>query len=311
MKQYVVGIDGGGTKTELAAVGPDGEAWFRLRTGPINVTGAPEQEIFYTLKGLLTDAIKKAGGSLPAAVCIGAAGTSNPRAEKVLRSALLSAECTAPLLVVGDHQAALAGALGRPVGMLLISGTGSICSGRNEDGYEARTGGYGHLIDDEGSGYAIGRDILSAVVRSLDGRLPPTVFTDLVFKKLGITTIEQLIAEVYRPDRGKEFIAGFSSLLPEAVKHKDSAAIRISEQAGTELCALVGPVARKLGMQRGRLALSGSVLLNDEAVREALKREMKKKLPGLETALPLSDAASGAALLARQFLLRGAAGHAD
>ena len=69
-----------------------------------------------------------------------------------------------------DQETALAGALGAPCGMVLIAGTGSICFGRDAVVKQPGSGGYGHKIDDEGSGYALGRDALAAVVRAQDGR---------------------------------------------------------------------------------------------------------------------------------------------
>ncbi len=302
MVYYVVGIDGGGTKTELVATGLDGQEWFRLQGGPVNINGTSAEKARNALAGLISAAGIKAGNASMSAICIGAAGVSNPKAEEMLLSALSQAGCNVPVMITGDHQAALAGALGKPTGMLLIAGTGSICCGRNENGEEARTGGRGHLIDDEGSGYAIGRDILSAVVRSDDGRIPPTILTRLVFEKLGISSVRQLVAEIYKPGQGKEIIAGFSELLPEALKRQDAQAAEIVRKAGDALCALVIPVAGKLGLQKGTLALSGSVLIKDEAVRRAVQEKLALALPGLETVLPLADAASGAALLARNLL---------
>ena len=82
-------------------------------------------------------------------------------------------------------------------GCILIAGTGSICTGITEDGKTARAGGWGHLIDDVGSGYALGRDALTAVVRAQDGRGAKTVLTDLVQKAWKVENIGQLIAETY------------------------------------------------------------------------------------------------------------------
>lgn len=305
LSKFVLGLDGGGTKTELAAVGVDGQLWFRLRGGPININGTSRQEVFDTITELLSSVRDKVGDASLSAVCIGAAGMSNIKAEETLRAALKYSECRVPALIVGDQQAALSGALGSPVGMLLIAGTGSICCGRNESGIEARSGGRGHLIDDEGSGYAIGRNILSSVVRAKDGRLPPTILTELVFEKLGISTVEELVSEVYRPNQGKDFIAGFSSLLPEALELKDDTALKICLKASSELCALVTPVAKKLGLQNGTLALSGSVLVKDEAVRRYFKDKLAQNLPELKTVSPQADAAVGAALLALNLLKKG------
>lgn len=113
-------------------------------------------------------------------LCIGSAGISNPDAYNFIQDIIRAGGYTGPLQIVGDQVTALAGALGQPVGTVLIAGTGSICYARTADGREARSGGWGHLIDDEGSAYALGRDILRAVVRAADGRAPATALTELV-----------------------------------------------------------------------------------------------------------------------------------
>ncbi|WP_312430280.1 BadF/BadG/BcrA/BcrD ATPase family protein [Lacrimispora sp.] len=111
-------------------------------------------------------------------ICIGAAGISNRDTAKLLTRNLKEQGMQGVIRLVGDHETALAGALEEPAGVILIAGTGSICYGINESGAKFRAGGYGHIIDDAGSAYAIGKDILKAVVRSSDGRQGQTVLKE-------------------------------------------------------------------------------------------------------------------------------------
>ena len=202
----------------------------------------------------------------------------------------------------GGSVSALAGALGAPCGMVLIAGTGSICFGRDAAGKTARSGGYGHKIDDEGSGYALGRDALAAVVRAQDGRGPRTLLTDLVFAQLKVVDVGGLVQFTYDPQTDKKQIAALAPLVARAYEAGDEAAKAVVEKACRELALLVDPVARALHMEAGVLALTGSILLRDKAVREGTAALLRMRFPGMRLAEPKSDAAAGAALLALETL---------
>ena len=79
-----------------------------------------------------------------------------------------------PMLIVNDALVALTAGAGDGPGIVVICGTGSICYGRNDAAEAARSGGWGYILGDEGSGYWIGRGALAAVVRHADGRGPAT-----------------------------------------------------------------------------------------------------------------------------------------
>lgn len=186
--------------------------------------------------------------------------------------------------------------------MVLIAGTGSICFGRDAAGKTARSGGYGHKIDDEGSGYALGRDALAAVVRAQDGRGPRTLLTDLVFAQLKVVDVGGLVQFTYDPQTDKKQIAALAPLVARAYEAGDEAAKAVVEKACRELALLVEPVARALHMEDGVLALTGSILLRDKAVREGTAALLRMRFPGMRLAEPKSDAAAGAALLALETL---------
>ena len=201
MMPYYVGIDGGGTKTAVELRTRGSAAHSRAVFGPLNCNSdrtAAAKTLTDTLAWLAAQPEGLAGCD---GLCIGSAGISNPDAYNFIQDIIRAGGYTGPLQIVGDQVTALAGALGQPVGTVLIAGTGSICYARTADGREARSGGWGHLIDDEGSAYALGRDILRAVVRAADGRAPATALTELVAQRLGAPGVQPVIRFTYAPKK--------------------------------------------------------------------------------------------------------------
>ena len=275
--QYYAGWDGGGTKTLCRVLYQDGTAPQPFTAGALNPNGTVAGQCEATVADLLRNMAALPGG-LDACrmLCIGAAGISNPATRVHLQNAL-----------------------GGPGGIVLIAGTGSICYGQSTDGREARSGGWGSLMDDEGGGFALGRDALAAVVRAEDGRIAPTVLHDAVFEALQVGVVRELIGKIYAPGFGKREVAALAPLVGAAAEQGDAAALQIVEKAGRELALLVRPVAEKLGLQSARIAFAGSVLQKCAPVRSAAQAQLQTLLPQLILAEPQGDAAAGAVLLAR------------
>lgn len=166
----VAGIDGGGTKTTVEVCGQNGELVKRKTFGAFNLNSIGEAA-FEQLLGEIFDFIKACGEVHT--VCIGAAGISNPSVQMLTEKVKKEKKFPGELLLRGDHEIALYGAVRDAAGCILIAGTGSICLGKKNSNSEEkliRAGGWGHLIDDGGSGYSLGRDALNAVVQSYDKR---------------------------------------------------------------------------------------------------------------------------------------------
>ena len=299
MNSYVVGLDGGGTKTAVTVADLGGNILLTFQSGAINPNGEKIENVNKNLAAIFTRLKDEYGGiDSCSAICIGAAGISNPAAKQVFVSAAENFGYHGNLVITGDHQTAFYGALGKPCGTILIAGTGSICYGKNELGQEHRTGGFGHLIDDEGSGYAIGRDILSAVVREFDGRGEKTVLTDMVYHQLNCSTVQQLVGFVYDKSTNKRDIAALSPNLTLACRQNDKVALSIAINCADELKKLVVPVVKKLGLQKESLALAGSILLKDDYIETNFIQKVRSDFPDLICHAPKNDAAYGAALIA-------------
>jgi N-acetylglucosamine kinase-like BadF-type ATPase len=272
-------------------------------SGPINYNGQDEDSIRRSFEEMFETIYRVCGGLEHCAqLCIGAAGVSNPAVVSRLTS--LARECgyRGGIHVTGDHETALRGALDSPYGIILIAGTGSICYGMNETGLTHRAGGCGYLIDDEGSGYSIGRELAAAVARANDGRIPPTAITGLVYGRLGIDTVRQLVGFVHDKRTNKKDIAALAPLLSEACALGDEAALAIARRSAGSLRELVHPVVERLGQRSGNLALAGSVLLNNGFVRSELIGLLKQDYPELDVFPAKREAALGAVLIALERL---------
>lgn len=290
--RFAAGLDGGGTKTLVECRDEGGGVLCREAFGPFNLNSIGSvrfSELLEEIAGFLA----RTGECV--SLCAGAAGVSNPTVKKLFGEAMEKAGIPRWLLV-GDHEIALWGALsGRP-GCALIAGTGSICCGRNAAGEFARTGGWGHLIDDGGSGYALGRDALAAVVRQWDGRGQTTLLSELVAQRLGLHDPQELVGYAYGGDKSR--VAAVSRLVSEAALERDAVAEGIYRKNGAELALLVAATARKLGLEACKVALLGGQLVHDPLLRSILEADLARSAPGLTCVDPEQDAAAGAALMA-------------
>lgn len=223
------------------------------------------------------------------ALCAGLSSYHRPQLAEELRHALDVHAFKGALKLTGDFEIALWGALGQipdengmiPGGAVLISGKGSICFGQAPSGKRQRSGGFGPMLDDAGSGFAIGRDILSALVKSSDKRIGHTLLTDIVFERLQIKSVGELLLLVNSPEYQLYNHAYLAPALDIAVDKGDTVAAEIMEDAAAELLELAKAVLDGLNLGRGDLGLAGGILLNSLRMRERVTSLLKAQYPEL------------------------------
>jgi len=286
---FLAGIDGGGTHTRIELRDMENRLIRREEFGPFNINSIGES----AFRSLLREIFARCGGMKDCArLCVGGAGISNPAAKEILTEELKNAGFCGKWKFCGDQEIALRGALEGP-GAVVIAGTGSICFGKNTAGETARSGGFGHLIDDGGSGYALGRDVLSCAVRSVDGRVTDDGILRAVCDRLGAA--EQIVSFVYAPETDKAAIAGFSVIALELADRGDPEALRILHRGAEELARMVFAVQQRLDMPGCRIALLGGLLERENPYRRAVA----ERLSGLGTVVTAEhDALWGAAQMA-------------
>ena len=285
---WIAGIDGGGTHTRLELRSGGNQFLRREMFGPFNLNSIGEPAFRERLREVFAACGDPEQGKR---LCIGAAGVSNPRMGQILAEELAAWGFRGSWKLCGDQEIALRGAMDGP-GVAVIAGTGSICFGKNAAGETARSGGYGHLIDDGGSGYALGRDVLSGAVRALDGRSRDRELLEAVYERLGVDTPEALIAFVYSPKTDKSAIAKLCGI---ALELETPEARAILDRGAGELYDLVRAAQLRLGLEGCPIALLGGLLEEENPYRQAVARRLSAL--GRVTA-PNHDALWGAAQMA-------------
>lgn len=200
-----------------------------------------------------------------------------------------------------DMVCSWAGSLGCADGISVIAGTGSMAYGECA-GRQARCGGWGELIGDEGSAYWIAREGMNLFSRMSDGREPRGTLHGLVRERLGLTDDLYLCARIYgaRADRRDAF-AQFARLVHEAAEAGDAAAAAIFSRGARELvdCALA--VRRSLGVPDGvvlPVSHSGGVFNNARSMVAAFRAGLAAAPARFEYRAPQFPPAVGAALYA-------------
>lgn len=304
---HVLGIDAGGTKTVCLLADEHGTIIAEARRGGANLQAVGELEVEKVLHDVMEEAIGDRDVR-PAAICLGIAGVDRPDDSVVVKSIMKRIGYKARVLVVNDALVALeAGAPGQP-GVVVISGTGSISYGRNAVGEAARSGGWGYVLGDEGSGYWIGRAALRAVLRQSDHRGPKTVLSMLLLEHFGIQRAQELIHEVYHTNLKPSAIGSLAQCVQAAFTQGDAVAIGILRGAADELEASALSVARRLDMigQPFTFILAGGIFRAVPWLEQELERRLPVSSPQSRVRLLDREPAAGAVALALQEARGGA-----
>jgi N-acetylglucosamine kinase-like BadF-type ATPase len=270
------GVDAGASKTLAIVVDTAGREVGRALAGSANYQAIGLERALAHLRQALGKAADTAGAQLPlAAACIGMAGIDRPTDSDTWLPHLRP--LAGAIHLTNDAELALS-ALDGAVGVAIIAGTGSIALGRDPRGATARTGGWGHLLGDEGSGYDIGRQALQAATRAADGRGPQTTLLALIVRRWHLQSPSDILGQVY-PARGTARIAQLSSLVFAAARAGDRVARAIVARAAGEIAQAALVAGDTLQFPDGRLplALAGGLLVNETAYRAQVLRRIRRR----------------------------------
>jgi N-acetylglucosamine kinase-like BadF-type ATPase len=302
----VIGVDGGGTKTVawLAPLGDTSNAILlgRGQAGPGNPRAAGFDVAQANIAAAIVAAFVDAG--LPrgavAAACFGLAGAGRDIEQQRLAAWATDRGIARAVRVTGDAEPILAAASSDNCGVALICGTGSLAWGRSRDGEIGRTGGWGYLLGDEGSAYAIARAGLTAVMQAVDGRGPATVLLQRFQEELQATNSAELIDRIYGPEMTRERLAALATVV-FAAADSDQAAQGIVGAAADDLAKMVAVLCRRLALaaKEYTLALAGSVILNQSRLRSFLRARLEQHACSPREMQLVYEPVRGAVALAR------------
>jgi N-acetylglucosamine kinase len=303
----VLGIDAGGTKTVCLLADDQGQIVAEARKSGANLQAVGELEVEKVLHEVMEEALGDRA-IVPAAICLGIAGVDRADDSATVRGIMRRIGYKARVVVVNDALVALeAGAPGQP-GIVVVSGTGSISYGRNAKGEAARSGGWGYVLGDEGSGYWIGRAALRAVLREADRRGPVTALSEMLLEHFGVSQAQELIHQVYNTSLKPTAIGALAKCVQSAFSQGDPVAIGILRGAANELEAFALSVARRLELvgEPFVFILAGGIFRAVPWLEEELERRLPVAAPGSRVRLLDREPAFGAVALALQEARGGA-----
>ncbi len=303
---YIIGIDGGGTKTHCLLTNLEGTVLYDCHGGPSNFLLLGIEPVCSTILELINSCIEKIKISTSEInyILLGTTGAGRrsdaERLEQGFLQYINNRKIKLNLFrVESDARIALEGAFSGKPGSILIAGTGSIMFGKDASGNIHRVGGFGRYLGDEGSGYMLGKRGLVAVSKEFDGRGKKTSISELVKDKFKIDSSEILITEIYKNNFD---IASVAPLVIEAAEKNDKIALKIIEDETSELLLHISTMQKKLKEKILLTAFIGSIITHKNIYSNSLRKKINEQLPNVVVKEAENSPAMGAVLMAKQLL---------
>jgi N-acetylglucosamine kinase-like BadF-type ATPase len=301
MTHYVIGVDGGGTKTELALIDLEGNLVGMEKVGSTNYQAVGGEQLrdellegFSGLANVTNVDIDRVDH-----IFLGLAGAGRQTDQEEIKALFEDTVFAGKITVDSDAIVALAGAFGTNPGIILIAGTGAICFGSNQDGKIVRSGGWGYLLGDEGSGYYIGREAIIASLKDFDGRGEKTSLKENLKQRFELDSIDKIIPRIYQNKIDRVAIANIAPVVFELANQGDLIAEEIVRKTGHEMGLLAKSVATQLKFsgEEINVALIGSIFKQKDMLVSQISKELFEISWNVTIVEPRFQPAFGAALL--------------
>jgi len=297
--QYVLGFDGGGTKTECVLMDSVGSIVARSVAGPSNPTRVGVEAATREIEKAAELALREARVARKAVVALGAglAGTAQREMKERMQASLERAFPGIVVNLLTDLEAALA-ATGKGPAIVLVAGTGSAAIGRDEQGKIWRAGGYGPPLSDEGSAFDIGSRAVTRAMNEREAQGADSILGKKILEGSGCAAWPELQKRAgVQPDQVFPMIF---PIVAAAADASDSTAREILREAALQLAALVKTVANHAGLGGENVVIVktggtiGRSAFYDAQVDEVLKRALPHAKIG-ELQMSPAEAAARAA----------------
>ncbi|WP_426594101.1 N-acetylglucosamine kinase [Cellulomonas sp. McL0617] len=296
----LVAVDGGGSKTDVLVLDPDGTVLAHARgpgSCPQVIGVRPALEV---IDGLVRSAL--VGRSDVARVGIYLSGLDLPVEIATFTSALQTLPWFTPDAAVVDNDTFALLRAGTPSheAVVVVCGTGINCVGRRSDGATARFPALGRISGDWGGGFELGEQALWHAARALDGRGPATSLATRVPSALGRPSMAVVIEDLHFGVLGHDDVAGLSPVLLAAASDGDAVALSVVERQAEEIATLALAALRRLDLVGSTVpvVLGGGVLAaRHPGLTEGIRARLATGAPGAHLTFVADRPVVGAALL--------------
>lgn len=274
---YIIGVDAGGTKTEAVAYSLEDIELGKALSGYGNLLLDFDQATAHII-----DAIEQCqknaeahGGEACLGIYAGIAGIEVLDYPAKIE-ALLTDAFHCPIVALHDSEFAHAAIFRGEDGIVALSGTGSVCFGLYH-GKRAMTGGWGHVLGDEGSGYHIALEAMKRITLEEDLGMDRSILSQTLFQALHLKKANDIKAFIHSAD--KAAIASYATHVAELAGTSEVNASSILRKAGKDLARMTVRLHQKLGIHEPiRVGISGSILNHIGIVRETFIQCLERDL---------------------------------
>lgn len=268
----MIGLDGGGTKT-VAVLARGGKKDFSIIGRGVSSASNPRVVGFDNAICAINDAVRLAftDAKIPmlklGLLVAGISGAGREEEKNILHKGI--SNLAKKVVITTDASLVLEEGLMEGWGIAVISGTGSMVLGKNQQGESFRSGGWGNILGDEGSAYALGMGALKLVTQIADGRKKTSLLNEKILANLQITHAQEIVAMLSGKKLEKARIAGLAIEVLHAQEQGDqNAAVLINEQAGLlSACVVAVYNQMKIKDEMVPLTLAGSLLCKSDEYR--------------------------------------------
>lgn len=267
--KLMIGIDGGGSKTEFCLFSEDGGIFKRLTLGGTNPNVYGTDKAFDTLKCGID--IVSDGYPDITAIFAGIAGCANRENASIISDLLKDQYPQMRIEVGGDSVNSIYSTQYFDRCITVIAGTGSVIFVKDGESV-TRIGGWGYLLDEGYNGFYLGTEVLRAAMAEEDSIGEATLLTQMVEKRLSKRAVDGF-NEIYA--LSKDEIAAFARLLFDAYDAGDSVACGIIKKnldlLSQRLCSVIEkhPECGKRIIITGGLANRRDILTNGLKIGES------------------------------------------
>ena len=303
MTGVLLAIDGGGSKTDVVVLGPDGTVLAHTRGGgscPQVIGVAPALAV---IDHLVREALASVDRPRVLRVGVYLSGLDLPVEIETFSAALHALPWfvqAAAVVVENDTFALLRAGTAERQAVAVVCGTGINCVGRRADGATARFPALGRISGDWGGGFELGEQAVWHAARAVDGRGAPTILAQLVPAALGRPTMAAVIEDLHFGHLDHDDLVGLSPVLLQAASRGDAAAVSVVERQADEIAALALAALRRLHLVdlTVPVVLGGGVLAaRDPALTEGIRARIAAGAPGAHLVFVADRPVLGAAFL--------------
>jgi|SRR5690554_3152862 len=297
MYDYIIGIDGGGTKTLGVVYDYQGNEIKRIQVGFSNFSVNVEKSK-QTINELITELVSGIAKEKKVFIQMGVAGASRlSETESFLKEIEDKFGCTASLEVDAKISLYAIPKTKNESLIMAIGGTGSVIMIEHQNEIN-RLGGWGHILGDGGSAYHFVIEALKNLIEEYESDVSFSLLSEHLIKTIGLSNPKQLVEYVYNTD--KSTIAQLS-LDIQSVASYDAKVKELLIKEGKLLADQIVK-AYKRYIKKGNVvvALRGSFALKALYVNETILAEVNKQIENVRFDLDGPEPVYGAYVLAKK-----------